>query len=90
MPLTITAIELWYTDCLPYNTVYGKLVRAFSNDLEGHREVVGESYFQEVVNSEVMLASESQGIHEDTGTCLVGLIVHGYKLTQVRNSWTVS
>lgn len=45
--------------------------------------------FWEVVNNKVILTSERQGIHEDTEIPRVGLIIHGCKLIQVRNSWAV-
>lgn len=59
-------------------------------DHESYREIVTEKFASwEVVNKKVILTTESQGIHEDTDVYPVGLIVHGCRLIQVRNSWAV-
>ena len=45
--------------------------------------------FWDLGNNDVISTNDSQGMHEDMGVYLLGLIINGYKLTQVRNSWAV-
>lgn len=67
--------------------IYLELFQLFMEDLEKLRK---QFVFWEMVNNKVILTNENQAIHEDTEMHLAGLVVHGCKLAQVRNSWAVS